>query len=416
VSSQSEQRLADTLRGERLPGAPETLRTFLTRLPAQADSGPPERRTRFAWLAPALVVAVGAALLFASATSRPTAPAWTATGSMIDARGWGHTATLLTDGRVVLTGGLRPGRIGIGDNGGQASAELYDPRTRAWTATADMLKPRVQHTATRLRDGSVLVVSGDDSPPAAELYDPRTGSWADTRPMHDQRRYRHTATLLPNGEVLVAGGCCGDRGLGLASAELYDPQRGTWTSTGSMIEGRADHTATLLPDGKVLVAGGSYLASAELYDPVSGTWAMTGKMTVGRSEHTATLLQDGRVLVVGGIIAGSPGATATAEVYDPRTGTWTITGSMLEPRAGHTATLLRDGMVFVAGGNSQSSALASAELYNPTKGTWTVTSNMIDARWGHTATLLADGSVLVAGGMGDRVLASAELYDPRSGI
>ncbi len=73
-------------------------------------------------------------------------------------------------------------------------------------------------------------------------------------------RYAHSATLLPNGQVLVAGGFS-------ASAELYDPATGLWTSTGSMTTLRTGHSATLLLDGKVLVAGGSgfsgYLASAE---------------------------------------------------------------------------------------------------------------------------------------------------------
>src|SRR6266540_452435 len=67
-------------------------------------------------------------------------------------------------------------------------------------------------------------------------------------------RNNHTATLLPSGKVLVTGGADGF-GL-LASAELYDPASGTWTTTGSLAENRWHHTATLLPSGKVLVAGG----------------------------------------------------------------------------------------------------------------------------------------------------------------
>ncbi len=66
-------------------------------------------------------------------------------------------------------------------------------------------------------------------------------------------RVVHTATLLPNGKVLVAGG---DNCETLASAELYDPASGTWTTTGSLATARYGHTATLLPNGKVLVAGG----------------------------------------------------------------------------------------------------------------------------------------------------------------
>jgi hypothetical protein len=81
-------------------------------------------------------------------------------------------------------------------------------------------------------------------------------------------REEHTATLLPNGKVLVTGGYNGSY---LASAELYDPATGLWTTTGSLNAARYLHTATLLPTGQVLVAGGSpnassALSSAELYD------------------------------------------------------------------------------------------------------------------------------------------------------
>jgi hypothetical protein len=58
----------------------------------------------------------------------------------------------------------------------------------------------------------------------------------------------------------------------VASAELYDPDTGTFSRTGSMTTGRDGHTATLLSDGRVLLAGGFgghdiELVSAELYDP-----------------------------------------------------------------------------------------------------------------------------------------------------
>ena len=119
--------------------------------------------------------------------------------------------------------------------------------------------------------------------------------------------------MLPNGKVLVAGGSNDNS---LASAELYDPASGTWTTTGSLANARYFHTATLLPNGKVLVAGGysagSYLASAELYDPASGTWTATGSLADARRFHTATLLPNGKVLVAGG---SGGGYLASAELY-----------------------------------------------------------------------------------------------------
>ena len=115
-------------------------------------------------------------------------------------------------------------------------------------------------------------------------------SWVNLNPM-STARWMHTATLLTNGMVLVAGG---DHGFYptnylLSSAELFDPQTGMWTNTGSMLGARQEHTATLLTNGQVLVAGGSG-TEAEIYDPASGTWTVTGSMHAGRSSHTATLL------------------------------------------------------------------------------------------------------------------------------
>src|SRR5207302_561731 len=141
-------------------------------------------------------------------------------------------------------------------------------------------------------------------------YDPATGSWTKTGSL-STGRVDHTATLLPGGKVLVAGGFgpsdpSGDR---LASAELYDPASGTWTATAPLNTARLDHTATLLPHGRVLVAGGNgpsdrLTASAELFslqvndDPGAG---INPALNVSGQDPT-------NADVVGGALtAGEPG-------------------------------------------------------------------------------------------------------------
>ncbi len=292
---------------------------------------------------------------------------WTATGQMTAARSFGHRATLLRDGTVLVTGGLALDDVNL-----VASAELYDPRAGTWTATSAMQTARILDTVTVLRDGRVLVVGGADNSvgggalATAELYDPVKGTWAATRAM-SKARVGHTATLLPDGTVLVAGGWDGSGEGGapvgpphFASAELYDPDTGTWTATGGMDRGRAKHAAVLLTDGSVLVSGGGALAAAEIFDPGKGDWTAVGSMVRSRQSHTATLLRDGTVLVT------SPDRVAFAELFDPAGASWTAVPNPKPGRGGHSATLLRDGTVLVAGGSDfDGNELASAVAFVP---------------------------------------------------
>lgn len=353
---------------------------------------------------------------------------FTPTSSMQRGRGL-HTTTLLTNGRVLVTGGATrsPDPICVG---GVASAELYDPAAGSFTPTGSMTSARYAHTATPLLNGTVLVTGGfastddcfDTGEPAlskAELYDPSNGSFQPTGSMVTGRG-GHTALRLLNGKVLVAGG--GDQGggpfpffgTGSTTAELYDPGAGVFTSTGSMAKARLGHTATLLTNGKVLIVGGVPTSvsqptiTAEIYDPATGAFTPTGSMAAARAGHTATPLQNGKVLITGGYTEFTNGefhASATAELYDPVTSSFSATGPMGAARFAHTATLLPSGMVLVAGGGD-----STAELYDPSTGSFSTTGAMETGRSGHSATLLLNGKVLVVGGGSFVSLATAELY------
>jgi len=317
---------------------------------------------------------------------------WTATGSLNVPRS-GHTATLLPDGRVLVAGGRSTSNTGVDT---LDSAEIYDAVTGLWTVTGTLGKPRVGHAAMLLPSGKLLVAGGEvvtwvmggtfrrELVGTAELYDPDTGTWTPTGNLNIPRS-SFAAMVLTTGQVLIAGGF--EKGFGPTHyAELYDPSTETWSFTGNLVTYRSDHTATPLEDGRILVTGGydgdlfqTGTFEAELYDPIAGTWSSAAALTLGRASHTATSLQDGKVLIAGGYreapdrIPGSPGF-------------------------GYKTT-----------------SLDQAEIFDPVTGTWQIVGNLNEARDSHTATLLPDGKVLVVGGYDNNArlsVSGTELYDP----
>jgi hypothetical protein len=190
-----------------------------------------------------------------------------------------------------------------------------------------MTTARSNHTATLLLDGRVLIAGGDNfssTPPqfrlaTAEIYDPASRAFTPAGNMTIGRS-GHRATLLPDGRVLIAGGDSvipegPDDPSMKGSAELFDSSTQSFSATGSMLTGRAGFNATLLTNGKVLITGGvaryrdfdCIIGGAELYDPSTGEFTTTGSYAgslgslVGSLEgfvSTSTLLADGTVLIL----------------------------------------------------------------------------------------------------------------------
>lgn len=96
------------------------------------------------------------------------------------------------------------------------------PPVEAWSLVENMSIGRTGHSATLLSDGRVLVAGGFSFPTdvaSAEIFDPVTNHWASTG-SYEASRSGNTLTLLNDGSVLAAGGH-GLTGAILASCELY---------------------------------------------------------------------------------------------------------------------------------------------------------------------------------------------------
>ena len=214
----------------------------------------------------------------------PSSGAWTQTGALLTGR-WNHTATLLSNGTVLVTGGLTFGSSPVT----LVSSELYDPSSGGWTSTGSLSAARWGHTATLFSDGKVLVAGGAgvwtnnganaDILSDCEIYNPSNGVWTTTGSLGAARAI-HTATLLPGGKVLAAGGQ-GASDTALSGCELYDESAGAWTATGSLAAGVYGQTASLLTAyGVVLAAGGNsnsgVIPGCETFNPstpaTDGIW------------------------------------------------------------------------------------------------------------------------------------------------
>ena len=292
------------------------------------------------------------------------------------------------------------------------------------------------HAIVALPDGRVLVVGGWEGfgpIDSAELWDPASGTFTAAGTLQLPRNHA-TATLLQDGRVIVVGGYAGPyeyASNAVPSADLWDPDSRSFSPTGPLATARAGHDALLLADGRVLVTG---RGPAEAWDPATGTFLSLGAVP----QAPPTLLADGRILFVVGM---------SAEVWDPGSSIASKSGALRSARTSHTATLLPDGRVLIIGGRAHPgggetgwidndgrsvlqaqggslSRLASAELWDPATGLFSPAGELARGRIGHSATQLPDGRVLVLGGQGlidvegDRGFADhpgAELWDPATG-
>ena len=324
---------------------------------------------------------------------------------------WGHTATLLKDGRILIAGGLsKPDKTLEATN----DTFIYLPQAKQILPAGKMSTPRGDHTATLLADGRVLVVGGRSAYSkyldSAEIFDPKkfdpknpsAKTWTAAASL-SVKRVSHGAVRLPNGKVLVAGGYSSST---LDSLALYDPSANTWSLLGTKLSvTRSAGTTTLLKSGNVVFAGGydgkDWHDTLEVYDTSNGTLkTVPQKMQYKRAGHQATLMSDGKVLFTGGFCGGTCKVSGD-EIYDPATNKVKHISNPGSELYHHAAAPLKDGRVLCTGGGYTKQKVVA---YDPKMGgMWTNLVSMKFGRYDHTATTMPDGLVLVVGGQNGSV-------------
>lgn len=351
------------------------------------------------------------------------------------------TATKLADGRVLVAGG---GQGSLTGASGLASAEIYRPNLEAFEPTGSMNSARALHRATLLNDGRVLMTGGVDALGnvlnTAEIYDPATGVFTSV-PNMSSARVGHSATRLPDGRVFVAGGSSSlaDSTAFYSTAQstsvIYNPTTNAWSNGPGLGEPKTFHDAVALADGRVFVTGGitfinfiviipSISAKAALFNPANGTINTSLTLPTARAAHSSILLNDGRALLVGGAGGSilSPTVLASCDLYTVANNSYLAAGALTTPLAITSLAKLPNGTILAAGGAQGSltapTPVGNALVYTPVvgaAGSWTATNSMTTTRSGAPAVLLNDQSVLLVGGGGgvsNTALQTAEVHQP----
>ncbi|MCC6999476.1 MAG: hypothetical protein IT370_33005 [Deltaproteobacteria bacterium] len=332
-----------------------------------------------------------------------------------------HTATLLEGGGVLIAGGIT---LINNEERLATESELYQPAEARFVRGPDLYRrdPLIGHSATRLSDGRVLVFGGEKAAYQLVAADGLSAEPPSFLAGSEQRAY-HGAVALPGGRALLLGGCrevdqshaC-RAGTALDTTVRFDPATGALEAGPRLLVARIEPEVVLRADGLLVVAGGhddagAPLDSAELVDPSAAS--ATALPGAGAGRLVAAL--GGGVLSVGG-----PRGTARREATLRSLGAPALAlGELGEARGGHAVVALEDGSVLVSGGLDAAAAarpeVAELELWRPGGGRFEPLRATMSHRREHTATRLSDGSVLLVGGRdptpgaGARVRADAEV-------
>ena len=329
----------------------------------------------------------------------------------------------------VRAGGVLPGVVAAGGGLSGAAGRGGCGRSASSTGPAAAGHAAVVIDATSGGDDGPMVTPQNDGGmpyPVADAADggPNCtseggpGTFTCTGSMSVARDVPGGATL-PGGKVLVAGGWNAHDGVE-TSAEIYDPATGTFSRTGGMAS--AHLWAGWGPSwpvvgGKVLVAGGldsngALTSSAELFDPDAGTFAATGALALATLTMAPVTLSDGTVLYPGGwdevvpqprSLPGwsypSDGGTSATQIFSAEAGQFALTGALGEARLFGCNVRVDGGALAIGGAQGPSAIEGNIERYEqgPEGGTWHSIGTLGPGTFCARAFALPGGKALLTG-------------------
>ena len=344
-------------------------------------------------------------LVLSGAVNVAVGQTFVTTGTLHEDR-FAHTATLLSDGTVLVVGGTT-------FFGPTATAEMYHPDTGEWSyASGKLNTARTGHAAVRLDDGKVLIIGGSDqaSNPlsSVELFDPETETF---------RLMASLPNSLSSGQAFNVGNDKvvfiqrNGQGSGVA---IFDYSSNSWKPGATVPTGGQSPAMIMLANGNIFVCGGWDEASdVEIYNPSGDSWTSLAPMAQGRTSPIATALSNGNVFIASGFAEGTDGAYAlsSTEIYNPNSspnGASVLGPTLPQPGpmgSGLVNALMPSGKVLITGGGYSPSygavdvPLAQAAIYDPTLNIITTIGPMNVSRQNHTVIALTNGNVLLVGGI-----------------
>ncbi|TGN19256.1 Kelch repeat-containing protein [Leptospira idonii] len=325
------------------------------------------------------------------------------------------TPVILNSGEILITGGYT-------DTGLTNTAEIYNPTTRVSRFTAGNLSQvRRRHSVTLLQNGKVFIAGGgavvigiaDDPTASTEIYDPSTDSFT-PGPSLQRPKMDHTATLLSSGKVLIAGGIENERSGSLdavGTAEIYDPVSNSITSISSLNYLRKSHRAARLQDGNLYMFGGTsrlglgalYAYETEIFNEATSDFSVVSKYKLNYPRSNFVL----RTFSSDGIVAiGS----STSEVFDPKENSFQISSDLSTPRNSYTSVQLSDGKSILFGGENDNNFVSRIDFYDPASALFRLGSRLLYPRVSPFSVLLPGDKVLIFGGYDIRMITAVEEY------